>query len=42
MLHEPFAEPTGSGLGKSSWVTLRFGPKAAIPVEQRKAWIHRA
>jgi predicted DNA-binding protein (MmcQ/YjbR family) len=42
MLHEAFAEPTGYGLGKSGWVTLRFGPKAAIPVERIKAWIEES
>jgi predicted DNA-binding protein (MmcQ/YjbR family) len=42
MLHEKFAEPTGYGLGKSGWVTLRFSPKEAIPVERIKAWIEES
>ena len=39
MLHEPFASPTGYGLGKSGWVTLRFRPKERIPVARLEAWI---
>jgi predicted DNA-binding protein (MmcQ/YjbR family) len=27
----PFAEPTGYGLGKSGWVSARFGPKDDVP-----------
>jgi predicted DNA-binding protein (MmcQ/YjbR family) len=29
----PFASPTGYGLGKSGWVTARFGPGDKPPVE---------
>jgi predicted DNA-binding protein (MmcQ/YjbR family) len=35
----PFASPTGYGLGKSGWVTARFGPKAKPPLELLKKWI---
>jgi predicted DNA-binding protein (MmcQ/YjbR family) len=35
----PFAEPTGYGLGKSGWVTARFGPKDRPPLDLLKAWI---
>lgn len=35
----PFAEPTGYGLGKSGWVSARFGPKEAVPIDLLKAWI---
>ena len=35
----PFASPTGYGLGKSGWVTARFGPKEKPPLEVLRAWI---
>ena len=35
----PFAQPTGYGLGKSGWVTARFGPRDDAPVEILKQWI---
>ena len=35
----PFAEPTGYGLGKSGWVSARFGPKDDVPIEMLKSWI---
>ncbi len=35
----PFASPTGYGLGKSGWVTARFGPGDRPPVEILEAWI---
>jgi predicted DNA-binding protein (MmcQ/YjbR family) len=35
----PFASPTEYGLGKSGWVTARFAPKAAVPVELLAEWI---
>ena len=35
----PFASPTGYGLGKSGWVTARFGPREKPPVELLKHWI---
>jgi predicted DNA-binding protein (MmcQ/YjbR family) len=35
----PFTEPTGYGLGKSGWVTARFEPKDAPPVEILESWI---
>jgi predicted DNA-binding protein (MmcQ/YjbR family) len=34
-----FAEPTGYGLGKSGWVSARFGPKDDVPVELLEQWI---
>ena len=34
-----FASPTGYGLGKSGWVTARFGPGEKPPVEMLKHWI---
>lgn len=38
----PFAEPTGYGLGKSGWVTARFGAKDATPVDMLKQWIEES
>ncbi|MFY0579107.1 MmcQ/YjbR family DNA-binding protein [Cystobacter fuscus] len=35
----PFAEPTGYGLGKSGWVTARFGAKDTPPVEMLRRWL---
>jgi predicted DNA-binding protein (MmcQ/YjbR family) len=35
----PFASPTGYGLGKSGWVTARFGPRDKPPVELLQRWI---
>ena len=35
----PFAEPTGYGLGKSGWVSARFGPKDELPYDILTAWI---
>ncbi len=34
-----FASPTGYGLGKSGWVTARFGPREKPPVELLRHWI---
>jgi len=35
----PFASPTGYGLGKSGWVTARFGPGDDVPLDVLKEWI---
>jgi predicted DNA-binding protein (MmcQ/YjbR family) len=35
----PFAAPTGYGLGKSGWVTARFGPRDSIPLEILRDWL---
>jgi predicted DNA-binding protein (MmcQ/YjbR family) len=35
----PFAEPTGYGLGKSGWVTARFGAKDTPPVDMLRRWL---
>jgi predicted DNA-binding protein (MmcQ/YjbR family) len=35
----PFAAPTGYGLGKSGWVSARFGRREKPPVELLKSWI---
>ena len=38
----PFASPTGYGLGKSGWVTARFGPKDKPPLELLEKWIEES
>lgn len=35
----PFAEPTRYGLGKSGWVSARFGPKDEVPLDMLSSWI---
>lgn len=35
----PFASPTGYGLGKSGWVTSRFGPEDELPLELLRQWL---
>lgn len=35
----PFASPTGYGLGKSGWVSARFGERDKAPIEVLKQWI---
>jgi predicted DNA-binding protein (MmcQ/YjbR family) len=35
----PFASPTEYGLGKSGWVTARFGPSDEIPTELLGSWL---
>src|SRR5262249_30619592 len=38
----PFVSPTGYGLGKSGWVTARFGPKDRVPMDVLKRWIEES
>jgi predicted DNA-binding protein (MmcQ/YjbR family) len=38
----PFASPTRYGLGKSGWVTARFGAKENPPIEMLQAWIEES
>ena len=38
----PFTAPTGYGLGKSGWVTARFGPEDQPPMEILKVWIRES
>ncbi|XYH92897.1 MmcQ/YjbR family DNA-binding protein [Sorangium sp. So ce1128] len=38
----PFAEPTGYNLGKSGWVTARFGPKDRVPESMLLEWIEES
>ena len=35
----PYVSPTGYGLGKSGWVTAKFGPQDEPPIEMLRAWI---
>lgn len=35
----PFASPTEYGLGKSGWVTARFGPGDDVPVDLLRSWL---
>lgn len=38
-LQHSFAASTGYGLGKSGWVTARFGPGTTPPLELLRQWI---
>lgn len=35
----PFTEPTGYGLGKSGWVSARFGAKDTPPMDMLRLWL---
>jgi predicted DNA-binding protein (MmcQ/YjbR family) len=35
----PFASSTGYGLGKSGWVTARFGAGEDVPLDMLQEWI---
>jgi predicted DNA-binding protein (MmcQ/YjbR family) len=35
----PFAEPTGYGLGKSGWVSAKFGAADAVPLDLLREWV---
>ena len=35
----PTVEPSGYGLGKSGWVSVRFTPEIEIPLEHLEAWL---
>ena len=35
----PFVSPTGYGLGKAGWVTVRFGKREKAPVALLRSWI---
>ncbi|WP_437274396.1 MmcQ/YjbR family DNA-binding protein [Sorangium sp. So ce375] len=38
----PFAEPSRYNLGKSGWVTARFGPKDRVPEAMMLEWIEES
>jgi len=39
VLEEPWAEPTGYGLGKSGWVSIWFEPDTEPPLDRVRAWL---
>ncbi|MFT3926036.1 MAG: MmcQ/YjbR family DNA-binding protein [Myxococcales bacterium] len=41
-LNLPFAQPTGYGLGKSGWVSGKFGSKDKVPLELLFAWLEES
>lgn len=41
-LAQPFAEPTGYGLGKSGWVTSKFEAHERVPMDLVKRWIEES
>lgn len=42
VLFMPFAQPTGYGLGKSGWVTMKFEPGKHPPLERMYDWIEES
>ena len=42
VLELPYAEPTGYGLGKSGWVTIRLTQKKRPPLELLMRWIEES
>ena len=38
-LLEPFASPTGHGLGRSGWVSFTFAPGSDLPLEAIGDWV---
>jgi predicted DNA-binding protein (MmcQ/YjbR family) len=41
-LTQPFAKPTGYGLGKSGWVTNRFENPDDVPLDLLEDWINES
>ena len=41
-LMQPYAQPTGYGLGKSGWVTCSFKPDDAVPLDLLDEWIEES
>jgi predicted DNA-binding protein (MmcQ/YjbR family) len=41
-LMQPFAEPTGYGLGRSGWVSASFGKKDKVPVALLGSWLRES
>ncbi len=41
-LMQPFASPTGYGLGKSGWVTARFAKATKVPVALLQHWLRES
>lgn len=42
LLDRPEAEPTGYGLGKHGWVSVRYAPGSVPPVGEMCAWIEES
>jgi predicted DNA-binding protein (MmcQ/YjbR family) len=38
-LDQPFAQPTGYGLGKSGWVSVSFEARDTIPLDLLRKWL---
>ena len=38
-LDQPYAQPTGYGLGKCGWVSLNFEARDTIPLELLRKWL---
>lgn len=41
-LLQPYASPTGYGLGKSGWVTAEFKPGEDIPIDRMCEWMEES
>lgn len=41
-LMQPYAEPTGYGLGKSGWVSCRFKPGEEPPLDLLEEWLEES
>lgn len=41
-LMQPYAEPTGYGLGKSGWVTCTFKPGDEVPIDLLEEWLEES
>jgi hypothetical protein len=39
---QPYAEPTGYGLGKSGWVTCRFATGDELPLDLLEEWVEES
>ncbi|MCB9764275.1 MAG: MmcQ/YjbR family DNA-binding protein [Alphaproteobacteria bacterium] len=42
LLEEPFASPTGYGLGKAGWVSIRLRTGDEVTAEQALAWVEQS
>ena len=41
-LMQPYAQPTGYGLGKSGWVTCRFNAGDEVPTDLLEEWVEES
>lgn len=42
VLERPYANPTGYGLGRHGWVSVRLPPDAEVPFLEIQAWIEES